>query len=203
MADTEPSQSFYTHDTALNDKNNPHVSIQSNTLPLELRNPIPSDAQALLQILSDERNIEHDESVAGLNHPLAIEAMMTTWLNYSDPLDRVNFVVVVEDKPVGISGMGHIGKESDGRRVGDAGVMLNPEARGRGYAYESLRMTIDHALRVLKLDEVTVGCRAANVAMRGLMDNKFGLSATEVEGKFSNECLYRIKKDEWLSHPQS
>ncbi|MCJ1306061.1 hypothetical protein MMC08_008879 [Hypocenomyce scalaris] len=133
MADTEPSQSFYTHDTALHDKNNPHVSILSNTLPIGLRNPIPSDAQALLQILSHERNIEHDEPVAGLNN-LAIEAMMTTWLEYSDPLDRVNFVVVVEDKfeighfitkisPVGISGMGT-------------------------YRQGSLRMTIDHALRV-------------------------------------------------------
>lgn len=201
MSNPEASQTFYSHETCLEDKSNPHVSIRSKTLPLEMRSPVRSDARALLDLFSDERNIQHDQSAVGLNTPFAIDNFITQWLTFTNPLDRIGLVVVAKGNVVGLSGMGHIGTEEDGRRIGDAGIMINPVARGMGYAYESLRMTFDYGLRVLNLDKVTVAMTAANVAMRGLMDRKFGLSATRLTGdenRFGNDYIYRVKKGDLL-----
>ena len=199
MAPSNSFQSFYTHETDLVNKTAPRVSIRSDTLPLELRKPTPSDAPALLKVLSDEENIKHDQSCAGLDTLPAVENLIIKWLTITDPLERFNLVVVVEGKVVGIGGTGYI-HDRNGKRVGDVGIMLNPEARGKGYAHESLRMTIDHALRVLCLDGVTISCQAANVAMRGLLEKKFGLSADVlVDGKFGNACCYSVKREEWLA----
>ena len=95
--------------------------------------------------------------------------------------------------------MGHIQAQDDGKRVGDAGVMINPDARGKGYACDSLRITIDYALRVLKLDEVTVQMKEANVEMRGLMNKKFGATPTVSKSpEGGNEYSYRFRREEWL-----
>ena len=95
--------------------------------------------------------------------------------------------------------MGHIHTGDDGKRIGDAGVMINPDARGKGYAYESLRITINYALRVLKLDEVTVEMREANIEMRGLMDKKFRITPTRSESVWcGNEYSYRFRREEWF-----
>ena len=201
MTDPKASQAFYTHETCLEDKASPHASIRSKTLPLEMRSAIRSDAPALLDLFSDERNIKHDQSAAGLNTPSAVDNFITQWLTFTTPLDRLGLVVVAKGEVVGLSGMGHIGTEKDGRRIGHAGIMIGPEARGMGYAYESLRMTFDYGLRVLNLDEVTVAMTGANVAMRGLMDKKFGLSATRLDegnSRFGNEYVYSVKKGDLL-----
>ncbi|KAF6217428.1 hypothetical protein HO133_006898 [Letharia lupina] len=66
----------------------------------------------------------------------------------------------------GDGAMPTLNRSSSGKRVGDAGVMNDPDARGKGFADGSLRITIDYALRVLRLDEVTVEMREANVEMR-------------------------------------
>lgn len=92
--------------------------------------------------------------------------------------------------------MGHISTQDNGSRVGDAGVMINPDARGKGYAYESLRITIDYALRVLGLDGVTVQMGEANVEMRGLMDRKFGVTPTISAS--GDEYCYRFGREGWL-----
>lgn len=206
MTGSDASQSFYTHDTCLEDKANPHVSIRSETLPLEMRSPIRSDSPALLDLFSDERNTKHDQSAVGLNTPSAVDNFITQWLTFTDPLDRIGLVVVAQGKVVGLSGMGHISTETDGRRIGDAGIMIDSEARGMGYAYESLRMTFDYGLRVLNLDEVTVAMTGANVAMRGLMDKKFGLSPTKLtraNSRFGNDYMYSVTKGDLLPCLQS
>ncbi len=89
--------------------------------------------------------------------------------------------------------MGHICTSDDGKRVGDAGVVINPESRGKGYACESLAVTIDYALRVLGLDEVTVKMGEGNVEMRGLMEGRFGGGGVEGGGEY----CYRFGR-EWL-----
>ena len=81
--------------------------------------------------------------------------------------------------------------------------MLTPEARGKGYAYEAVRMTIDHALRVLQLDEVTISMTKANTAMRGLVDKKFSLQSKEFKGDHGMELQYTIKKEDWVSQLHS
>ena len=129
--------------------------------------------------------------------------MISEWLNFTEPLERINFLVLASGVPVGVSGFGWIGwhkadDESCGR-AGAAGVMLNPEARGKGYAYEALRMSIDYGLRELGLVEVRIGTTSKNVAMRGLMEKKLGMPA-EVGGpdRFGNDLMWRIGREEWL-----
>ncbi|MCJ1397935.1 hypothetical protein MMC11_001131 [Xylographa trunciseda] len=205
MAEHYASQSFYTHDTMLYAEDNPHVIIRSAKLPLVLRSPTSDDAAALLQIFSDPRNLEHDESAGGLDTPEAIHAMIINWVAFTDPLTHMSLVIEAEGNAVGVGGFGWIGALKDGSdgRVGDAGVMLNPEARGKDYAYEAMRMTIDHALRVLQFDEVTISLTKANTAMRGLMDKKFRLPPKEFKGDHGMDLQYSIKKDDWLSQLHS
>lgn len=204
MATTETSKYGYKHTT---DLAKPQVSIHSSSLPLELRLALPSDAEALLRVFSEPSNIEHDSSAAGLSTLPAIEEMIQRWNTLADPLTRLNFVVVASGDVVGVGGMGYIYTREDGMRIGDAGIMINPEARGKGYAYESMRMTIDHAFRVLNLDEVTVEMKEANVAMRGLMEKRFEMkpvvSRAQGDPKFGNEYSYRVKREEWLDGMQS
>jgi len=205
MSEQYPSQSFYTHDTVLYAQENPHVIIRSVKLPLVLRSPTPDDAAALLQIFSDPRNLEHDESAGGLNTPEAIRKTIIRWVDFTDPLTHMSLVVEAEGKAIGVGGFGWIGAMKDGGdgRVGDAGIMLNPEARGKGYAYEAMRMTIDHALRVLPLDEVTISMTKSNTAMRGLMDKKFRLPPKEFKGDHGMELQYIMNKHDWLSQLHS
>ena len=200
MANQSAAERFYTHATELSDDSNKHISIYSNNLPLELRSPTLSDLPALLEILYDTRNTKDDRSMDGMDKSTIKEAI-EKWVVFStsEPLDRVTYVVLVDGTPVGIGGMGHMGTEN-GRRVGAAGIMLNTDARGKGYAYEALRMTVDHAFRVLGLDEVHIATTEANAAMRGLMEKKFGHVATMYRGtfKFGNEYLWKIKAGDWL-----
>ena len=64
------------------------------------------------------------------------------------------------------------------RGIGDAGVMSNPDTRGKGYAYESLRVVFDYGLEVLGHDEVRVEVQAGNMAVREMIERRF-----EVEGR--------------------
>lgn len=194
------SSSFYTHQTDLYSDINPHFSVKSTTLPLELRNPTVNDASALLRHFTDQRNVQHDSSVAGLDTPPAIETLIKQWNTFTDPLDRVNAVAVIDGKTVGSGGIGWIGSKPDGTRVGDAGIMLDTEVRGKGYAYEALRITIDYGLRVLGLDEVHLATRDVNIPMRGLMDKKLGFEGKRIQDtRFGNDWLWEIGKEQWLA----
>ena len=77
--------------------------------------------------------------------------------------------------------------------------MNDPDACGKGFADGSLRITIDYALRVLRLDEVTVEMREANVEMRGLMDKKSQATPPRSESlEFGSEYPYRCRREDWL-----
>jgi RimJ/RimL family protein N-acetyltransferase len=192
---------FYSHDTDLYNSIQPRFRITSKRMPLlVLRSPIPNDASDLLRILTDERNIQHDRSVEGLGDPAVIDGMIKKWSTFTRPLERANVVIVVDGKTVGIGGFGHIGKKPDGKLIGDAGIMLDSDLRGEGYAYETLRITIDHGFRVLGLDGVQISCTDVNTPMKGLMNKKFGFVAIPLEDKrFGNDWLWKITRDEWLA----
>lgn len=187
------------------------VTLTSLTRPLILRAPTLDDAPALISHFSDTRNTQHDRSVHGLDNPEAIIALIERWSTVSSPPKALNFVVEIEGEVVGVGGLGWIGytkSKTDAARskedssndiyVGAAGIMLDTRVRGKGYAVEALRMIMDYAFTVLRLDEVRVGSTGANVAMKGLMENKFGLVGERIEpDQFGNEWVWRIRKDEW------
>lgn len=82
------------------------------------------------------------------------------------------------DKPVQSKGQG----KGEGREVllvGDAGIMLDTKVRGKGHAVAALEMVIDYGFRVLGLDEWRIAATDENLAMRGLMEKRFGLVGGE------------------------
>lgn len=103
-------------------------------------------------------------------------------------------------------GLGWIGPgdekdPNDGSRAGAAGVMLQPFARGKGYACEALKMVFSYGLRELELREIRVGSHSGNVAMRMLMERKFGLFPEKAGEKgvdqFGNDLLWIVTKEKW------
>ena len=205
MPDESPYASkLYHHVTDFYSTNGPSFSINSTKIPaLELRVPVNSDAQALLRILSDPSNVQYDKSCDGLDTPEAINALITQWRTFGRPLKRANAVVVINGNTIGTGGLGWIGKRtSDGKMIGDAGILLDTSARGKGYAYEALRIIIDHGFRVLGMDEIHIACVDANVAMKGLMNVKMGFQAFPIQDKqFGNEWIWRISREQWYESP--
>lgn len=193
----------YSHETVLNG-NDAHVLLKSKKSTLELRTPVLLETSSLLQLLTNEANIKHDRSASALNTKEAVEKFILDSIKFSQPPDakvpdKVNLVVLVDGKIVGLSGLGRITTDISGKRTGDVGVMIDPEFRGRGYAQEALRISFNYALKVLGIDEVVVSCTAANLAMQGLMEAKLGLDALRIDprsSEFGNECLYIVKKED-------
>ncbi|KAI4690161.1 uncharacterized protein J4E84_004343 [Alternaria hordeiaustralica] len=158
-----------------------------------------SDAAALLRLFSDYRNVQHDKSCASLDSSDAIEHLIKQWQVVDLPLQRANIVIEIDGKTVGTGGLGWIGRrKTDGKLIGDAGLMLDTCYRGSGYGYESLCMAIDHGFAVLGMDEIHIACVDANTAFKGLMNNKFGFHAEKIDDKvFGNEWIWRIPKESW------
>jgi len=62
-----------------------------------------------------------------------------------------------------------------------------------------MRISIDYSLRESGLVEVRIGRRSKNMAMKGLMEKRFGIIATVVEpDRFGNDLLWVIGTNEWL-----
>ncbi len=155
--ETKPPKSsgriaFYTHTTDLSTKNNPTFHITSNKYPeLRPRLPTTDDTLALLALFSDERNTKYNKSCNGLNTPSAIDGLIRKWQDVGHPFERLNCVVTIDGELIGTGGLGWIGcRKSDGKRIADAGMMLHPEFRGRGYAYEALCMIVKTTICLLQ-----------------------------------------------------
>ncbi|KAL9095470.1 MAG: hypothetical protein Q9165_002341 [Trypethelium subeluteriae] len=197
---------FYTHVTDFHNKDGPSFHASSTRIPqLALRLPVANDAAALLRIFTDRRNVQYDKSCDGLDTSEAIDALINQWRTFGEPLERANVVVVINGETVGTGGLGWIGKrKSDGKMIGDAGILLDSEFRGKGFAYEALRIVIDHGFRVLGMDEIHIACVDANTAMKGLMSSKLRFEAVPIQDKqFGNEWIWRITRDQWYQSPHS
>ncbi|KAI9902773.1 hypothetical protein N3K66_002125 [Trichothecium roseum] len=116
---------------------------------------------------------------------------------------------------IGLSGYGSIKQshpsasaEADRRprRVGDAGVLLADGHRGKGYAAEAMRLSLDLAAAPaseggLQLDAVSVTTLEDNVAMRSLAERRLGLGEGVLRpAEFDNnkrEVYWEISTAEW------
>jgi RimJ/RimL family protein N-acetyltransferase len=77
------------------------------------------------------------------------------------------------------------------------GIMLNPSARGKGYAKEALRLTFEFAFEVAGLDVVTTETKVENDAFKGLMKN-FDIEGVEgKDDKGNDTILWTLKKEAW------
>jgi RimJ/RimL family protein N-acetyltransferase len=194
------STSLYSHTTVIVAKGVPDICIRSLKIPqLYLRLPCPEDAPALLGLFTDRLNVQYDKSCSGLDTPEAIASLITQWRDIAPPLERTNVVVVLDGVVIGTGGLGWIGqRSSDGKWIGDAGMMITPAQRGKGYAYEALRMILDHGYRVLIMDEIHVSCVDKNDAFKSLMNVKFGFLAAPCQDKFGNNWIWRITRETWM-----
>ena len=80
---------------------------------------------------------------------------------------------------------------------GDVGIMLNPEARGKGFGKEAVRLTIEFAFEVLRLDVVTLETMKGNVPFRGLMSNFKLEEVLSVSDKGIDTVKWFLKRSEW------
>lgn len=179
--------------------------LQSLSTDLSLCLPKKEDTPVILNILQNKANSEFDKSISEATTE-ELEGIARRWTSLSQPLTYVNFLIWHHDTPIGIAGLGWIGAtdgneaESDRSRAGAAGVIIEPVARGKGYAYEALRMVFDYGLHELGLVEIRVGSHSGNVPMKMLMERKFGLEAEGNSGhdnvdKFGNDLLWVVKAD--------
>ncbi|RDW61609.1 hypothetical protein BP5796_11501 [Coleophoma crateriformis] len=187
-----------------------NTTLYSPTHPLLLRNPQPEDAAALSQILSEPRNIEFDPhaSSSGLSPAVCSSVITRMRASAADAVPtRVNLLVVLlpavgckdagVGEVIGISGFGGI-DVVDGKRFGDVGAMLNPEYRGKRFAVECLRLSMEFAFRDLGVDGVSAGCLVRNTPMITLFESKLGWFGERSEGEFGESWKGILSPEEWI-----
>ena len=203
MALSTQQESFYDSSTDLYNSDKPHLYLKSKKLPLELRLASPYDTAFLLRYFRDPQVTKYDKSISALTTPSAIEDLITTWTTFTDPPERVNVVVLVRGEMVGTGGFGLI-RQSEGKRIGDSGILLIPQMRSKGYEYEALRMLIDYGIQKLGLDRVDIAAEDGDNAMKELMEKWFGLKGRNIrDDRFGNDWLWSVKKEEWHVMEQS
>ncbi|KAJ2962188.1 hypothetical protein NQZ79_g2682 [Umbelopsis isabellina] len=179
-----------------------NTELKSETLPILLRVPGVSDAKALLSILNNPLNTEFDPHAGSGNLQLSNVENMITRMRSSAAMeipDRVNLVIVdtsLDNQVVGLGGFGHISTNGD-ERIGDAGIMLQPGARGKGYGVEAIKLTLVYAFDELKLNAVTLTMLKKNVAMWTLIDKKLKFQGIERDSEFGTEISYIVQAKDW------
>lgn len=208
--------------------------LESKTLPIILRNTELKDAARYSAILSDPAN-DSDPSASkmGIQRAQEIITKLRESANQPTILDedgrvasgpsRVNMVVELtgaegDGTVIGLGGYGAIKDWTrDGRKVraGDAGVMIDPAYRSKGYASEAMKLAIDWGFTPVsaggpQLDLVTITTLEDNAAMIKLTDEKLGLkglgcrresSEEDVDGAI--EMYYELTKEAWESRKRT
>jgi ribosomal-protein-alanine N-acetyltransferase len=180
-----------------------NVSLVSPTQGFLLRNPVLSDVDDLINLLGNPETVEMDAN-AKKTIPSA-ESIVKLIEKFQAAAaekvpGRINLAVVdiASEKVIGLGGYGHIENSADGKRVGDAGIMLLPEVRGRGIGTEAMRMAIRFGFDEVGMDEVTVSMEARNLRMRKIMETVLKWEGKEhVSEDGVQEMIYKMTKAEW------
>ncbi|KXH48564.1 acetyltransferase [Colletotrichum nymphaeae SA-01] len=209
------------------------TTLRSPTHPLLLRTLEDSDFAAVSAVLSDPENTKYDPHASAISPEVAkiVIARMRESASVPSVVDeegkvvsgpgRVNLLVVYvgdgtddgktssekEGTVIGFGGYGGINEhEEDGRkiRVGDVGVMINAEFRGRGFAVETVRLAVEWGFRKvaeggLQLERVSATMSERNVPMRGLIEKRFGWAGVVKPGKEEGggEVFFEVTGETW------
>ncbi|RFU35002.1 hypothetical protein B7463_g1313, partial [Scytalidium lignicola] len=200
--------------------------LTSTKHPIYLRCLRLSDAAAVAHILSNPENNKYErfsnrEPMKIEEAETAINAMRKS--ASEEVPTRVNLVVVYtggresrslphegngsggeeeeeeeeeEEIVIGLSGFGGIDL-IDGKRFADVGAMIEPEYRGRGYAFECLKLSIDFAFEKLKTDGVSCQTQEANAAMIGLLE-KLGWKGAVKQQPPLCDLRYEMSPEDWV-----
>jgi RimJ/RimL family protein N-acetyltransferase len=184
------------------------TKLYSPALPILLRPPQSTDAQALSTILSNPANTKHDPMCSSEpTTPSQAESLISKMrLSASATLPtRVNLVIALLPSPnstqelevIGLSGFGGI-DVIEGKRWADVGAMINPEHRGKGYAIESMRLSIEFALAELSVEGISCEMLDGNTEMLGLVEKKFGWVGVKSKKRFGVEVRFEVTREEWV-----
>ncbi|KAJ5195336.1 Acyl-CoA N-acyltransferase [Penicillium cinerascens] len=181
----------------------PAFRLQSTSTDLILRLPTITEISILVDILENKENSKFDKSISEATSE-ELETIAWRWTTISRPLTHLNFLIWHHKNPIGIAGLGWIGAcdANDGSRAGAAGVLIQPFARGKGHAYEALRMVVDYGLRELGLMEIRIASHSGNVPMKMLMERKLGLRPEVREDgvdQFGNDLLWIVRKETYIA----
>lgn len=90
----------------------------------------------------------------------------------SESPSRLNLVVVdtATNTVCGLSGFGRIATLENGTRSGNVGVMLNPEARGKGFGAEAIGFCVDWGLGECGFSEESMGTLERNEGMMRIVE---------------------------------
>lgn len=75
--------------------------------------------------------------------------------------------------------------------------MINPEYRGKGYAVESMRMSVEFALEELGVEGISCQVLEGNGEMLGLVERKFGWVGVRKEGRWGREVRFEVRRGKW------
>jgi len=78
------------------------------------------------------------------------------------------------------------------------GAMINPEYRGKGYAVESMRLSIEFALEELSVEGISCEMLNVNAEMLGLVEKKFGWVGVRRTKSFGTEVRFEVRREEWV-----
>lgn len=185
--------------------------IDSKTHPIFIRTLKEEDAPAFSAIMSDQGN-SSDPNVKPMSVEAAEKAIVNMRKSAAVPTvlgedgrvvsgpGRVNMSLLVktddapEGRMIGLAGYGAIKDwQREGRaiRAGDAGVLVDPRYRGKGYAAEAMKLAIDWAFTPAseggpQMDLVTITTGSDNAPMVSVADNKLGLKSAGRLGKVSD-----------------
>ncbi|TDZ53166.1 hypothetical protein CTRI78_v007122 [Colletotrichum trifolii] len=201
--------------------------LRSATHPIFLRTLEPRDAPAVSAVLSDPENTNYDPHASAVSPEVAVVVIQRMRESAATPtvLDdkgtkvvsgpgRVNLVVVCvegagdtlhvtgdEGVVVGFGGYGGINEREEGEgkvRIGDVGVMVNPEYRGRGFGVEAMRLAVEWGFKGvgqagLQLKGITATMREENEPMVGLVERKLGWEGVREGG----EVKFEVTEETW------
>ncbi len=136
-----------------------------------------------------------------MSRTLAAASLQATLATTRKP-GGLRFYTIIERQSRRGLGMCSVRPAAWDERGVEAGLMLLPAARGRGYAREALRALIGDAFFRLPIEAVWVQYRRANVAMVRLCDSLvFGKAIELPTGTDVHRCVRIPRRPERRDHP--
>lgn len=198
--------------------------LESSKYPIFMRPLEARDAAMFAELLFSKRNnpehgtetvdiVRGGELIEAHRAKMAIPTIVGADGRVVSGSPKMNLAVILTkddgtEQMIGLGGYGAIKDwEREGRKVraGDAGVVIDLDYRGKGYAVEAMKLAMDWAFSPAseggpQMDIVTVTTSAENAPMIKLAEEKLGLKGMGVKrpGEFDPfEMYWELNKEQW------
>ena len=174
---------------------------------LVLRSPEVADAPTYVAIFTNPKNLEHNPHENGPDeHTIAkYEDFLTKTYERNQKGEKALFAVCLKDADgnagpmIGMCGFPWLPANAEGR-PGNTGVLIDSHYARKGYASESLVVTLDYGFDVLGFETIEQDTGEENIPYRTLMQSmgldKFG-KRKEPNSKGQVRWFYTVNKAQW------